>query len=177
MQPRTLAQAYEQAKLQEQTITAMMKRSKQIFRSQRGTNFQGSYRGVGSATSGRGLDATRSQFKLTVEKTFPNWQLFEHRIATGLCFKYEDKYSLGHLCKQQIVNIIYVSLEITEVCDETNLQEMEEEEWMKNEEKEETGLSVHALSAENTQDTMKIQGGFKDKTLSIFVDMRSTLVL
>nr|CAD1818033.1 unnamed protein product [Ananas comosus var. bracteatus] len=51
--PRTLTQAFKQAKLQEQTIAAMMKKSKQMLRLQGITNSPSNYKGMGSATSGR----------------------------------------------------------------------------------------------------------------------------
>nr|CAD1832016.1 unnamed protein product [Ananas comosus var. bracteatus] len=68
--PRTLTQAFEQAKLQEQTIAAMMKKSKQMLRVQGITNSPSSYKGIGSATSGRTFDTTRNPPKFTAEKGF-----------------------------------------------------------------------------------------------------------
>nr|CAD1824585.1 unnamed protein product [Ananas comosus var. bracteatus] len=172
--PRTLVQAFEQAKLQEQTIAAMMKRNKQMFKLAGITNSSSNYKGIGSATSGRYSDTTRNQPKFAAEKVFPNRQLIEQRRAAGLCFKCGDKYSPGHICKQQVVNALQAVPEVTEVYDEISLQEIEGENKVELEEAEELGLSIHALSAEDSQDTIKIQGESKGKTLSILVDTGST---
>ncbi|XP_020097231.1 uncharacterized protein LOC109716293 [Ananas comosus] len=84
LQPRTLAQAFEQAKLQEQTMAAMIRKSKQILRMQGVTNSQGNYKVNGSATSGRGPDTNRNQYKAAVEKATTNRQLIEQRRASSL---------------------------------------------------------------------------------------------
>nr|CAD1831444.1 unnamed protein product [Ananas comosus var. bracteatus] len=81
----------------------------------------------------------------------------------------------GHQCKQQAVSAIQAVGDITEVFDEIYLRETEggEGDDMK-EKEEEVGLSVHALSAEDAQDTIKIQGGAKGKSLAVLIDTEST---
>nr|CAD1832908.1 unnamed protein product [Ananas comosus var. bracteatus] len=172
--PRTLVQAFEQAKLQEQIMAAMLKKSKQMIRAHSGTSIPGSYRGTGSTTTGREVDSLKGQHKFASDRAIPNRQLIEQRRAAGLCFKCGDKYSPGHSCKTHAVNYLSASQEITEVYDEVTLRGMDEEEVPGADEEEETGLSVHALSAEDAQDTIKVQGEIKGKVLSILVDTGST---
>ncbi len=91
-----------------------------------------------------------------------------------MCFKCGDKYSFGHQCKQPGVNTVNVTNEVVEVYDEESLKESAEWEEPEIEEEEDVGLSVHALNAENPQETIKIPGEAKGKSLVILVNIGNT---
>nr|CAD1831522.1 unnamed protein product [Ananas comosus var. bracteatus] len=170
LQPRTLTEAFEQARLQEQTISAVLKRSKVLIKHSPGTIMHNNYKGLGSTPYGKINDTSRIQTKSPAEKGFVNRQLFEQRRAVGLCYKCGDKYDPGHQCKSQMMNSIHAYQEVTEIFDEETLQGTEEEVEPGSEEEGEMGLSVHALSAADNQDTIKIKGGNGRKSLAILVD-------
>nr|CAD1817770.1 unnamed protein product [Ananas comosus var. bracteatus] len=126
--------------------------------SQSGEPLTSNYMGNNSATSTRGVDTTKNYFnRAGAERAQPNRRLWEQRRAAGLCFKCGDKYSFGHQCKQLAVNAMSATSEVTEVYDEECLKEVTELEELADEEEREIGLSLHALSAENLQETIKIQ--------------------
>nr|CAD1830585.1 unnamed protein product [Ananas comosus var. bracteatus] len=138
--PSTLEQAYEQAGLQEQSISAMMKKSKILLRNQGSTQLS-SYKGNSSITTNRTSETPKYYTsKFNTERAFPNRQLIEQRRAAGLCFKCGDRYFPGHQCRTQSINTVTATPEVTEVYDEISLRELtEQEEAGMDEEKEEVG--------------------------------------
>ncbi|XP_020104448.1 uncharacterized protein LOC109721311 [Ananas comosus] len=175
MYPKSLNQAFELARLQEQNIAAMMRKNKVWLRTQGVATLSDNSKGNSSATTTKVVDTTKNYAsKSAAERSQSNRQLWEQRKAAGLCFKCGDKYSFGHQCKQQTVNTMNAIGEVAEVYDEECLKEVTEMDEQDVEEKEELGMSVHALSAENLEETIKIQGEAKGKDLVILVDTGST---
>ncbi|XP_020095072.1 uncharacterized protein LOC109714771 [Ananas comosus] len=163
--PTTLEKVYEQAKLHERALGIIMRKSKVA------------YRAIGETPQGNNTQKTAS----TVHQRSSNQpygiskQLFEQRRAAGLCYKCGEKYQPGHICQNRTLLQICASPVIDEIFDEQLIPTEEEEEHPSNDEEvEEVGVSVHALSGQNLHDTIKVQGEVKGKTLTILVDTGST---
>nr|CAD1827456.1 unnamed protein product [Ananas comosus var. bracteatus] len=107
----------------------------------------------------------------------------EQRRLAGLCFKCGNKYHAGHICPDKTLNVLQAHEEVAEIYDEDCWHKMEAEdnpasdevcEPQEAEEMQERGVSVHALNGERQQDTIKIQGETKGKTLTVLIDTGST---
>lgn len=97
MHPSSLTQAFELARLQEQNIATVMKKSRVWFKSQGSTLLGSGYKGNSLAAPARLPDNTRNYAnKIATERFQPSRQLIEQRRAAGLCLKSGEKYSFGH---------------------------------------------------------------------------------
>nr|CAD1843422.1 unnamed protein product [Ananas comosus var. bracteatus] len=141
--PTTLEEVYEQAILNEQALSIIMRKSRTGYRAP-----------VGTATGNSG---------------------YKHRKAAGLCYRCGEKYQPGHQCQSKTLHLISGHEEPDEVFDERLLQEVEEEEQPPaGEEREESGVSIHALSGQHHHDTIKVQGEVDGKAVTILIDTGST---
>ncbi len=173
--PTTLEEVYEQAKLHEHAISIMWKKHKLANRTGSGhpqgyQNFKPfNQRGYPRYTENNKANPPKS----STWQSGVSRQVIEQRRAAGLCFKCGEKYYQGHQCQGKSLNQIGGEYEVEEVFDEGLLQE-EEEEAVQQDEPDEMGISVHALSGETPQETLKVQGEVGGKPLVILIDTGST---
>ncbi|XP_020082221.1 uncharacterized protein LOC109705849 [Ananas comosus] len=173
--PNTLEEAYEQATLHERALSAMSRKwrgnYKPITQQPQLTNTKTATGGTGVVTQPKG---SGNQYPSS------NRQLIEQRRAAGLCFKCGEKYQPGHQCSLKGLNLIQGEDDLLEIYDESCITEEREdaEEGRNTKETDgdirELGVSVHALSGGKTQDTIKVPGESKGKTLTILIDTGST---
>ena len=100
-------------------------------------------------------------------------QQLEEKIAKGLCYSYDKKYTKGHKCAER--KLFYIECEE----EEEKEQEMSKEEDIfhkKTLDKEEmnTTISCNALAGTTTPQTIKIEGHIKKKTVIVLIDSGST---
>nr|CAD1832615.1 unnamed protein product [Ananas comosus var. bracteatus] len=104
----------------------------------------------------------------------------KRRRVAGLCYKCGEKYHSSHVCQSKALNTLQGTEELFEVYDEDYLLEEEPVEELVvgveegKAEPLEIEVSVHALSGEKQQDTIKVQGEAKNKMLTILIDTGST---
>ncbi|XP_020092846.1 uncharacterized protein LOC109713256 [Ananas comosus] len=189
--PKTLEKTYEQAQLHEKAIAALNRRNKYLPRGSGGPYQSSSpYRSNIGTGLNKGGENLRNQYQTSqrnqVTQNPVNRQLIEQRRAAGLCFRYREKYHPGHVCNSKSLNTLQASEEIVEVYDEDCLHEETGEGGVvdgeeqgsgaipDSEEAQEIGVSVHVLSGEKPQDTIKIRGEAKNRTLTLLIDTGST---
>lgn len=94
----------------------------------------------------------------------------EERRIKGLCFLCDKKFTFGHKCAgRRLYSLVLEPDEEGEELEETKLTCQEEDEMVE--------LSLHALHGlEMSKDniTMKLNGYYKKKRLSILIDLKST---
>jgi len=97
----------------------------------------------------------------------------EEKIAKGICYSCDCKYTKGHKCAEKI--LFYIDCEE----EEEKEQEMSKEEDILQEQrldKEEMNLttSCNALAGITTPQTIKIKGQIKKKKVIVLIDLGST---
>lgn len=186
--PSTLEEAYEQAQLHEKALLALNHKNRYTPKVPNGA-YQSSLQNKGS--SGFAVNRATENMKPNYTPSprnsatqYPaNKQLIEQRRAAGLCFRCGDKYHPGHSCANKSLNTLQAMEEVLEIYDEECLQDESNERGGTEgdmgavpelEEAQEIGVSVHALSGKRPQDTIKIRGEAKNRTLTILIDTGST---
>nr|CAD1820456.1 unnamed protein product [Ananas comosus var. bracteatus] len=150
--PTTLEEVYEQARLHEQALSILMRKSRL------------NYRATGNLYSGN-----------TMHKTATVGGESRPGHPKGGSNQCGEKYHPGHQCANRTLHFIHASPKPDEVFDEQLIAlESEEEAPNAGVEGEETGISVHALSGQNQNDTIKVQGEVGSKTVTILIDTGST---
>ena len=96
-------------------------------------------------------------------------QQLEEKIAKGLCYSCDRKYTKGHKCTEKKLFYIY--------CEEEDENEQEEhiyQEPTQEEEKMSLTISCNALVGITTPQTLKVEGHIKKKKVIVFIDLGST---
>ena len=93
---------------------------------------------------------------------------FDEKRAKGLCFWCDEKYEVGHKCKQKQLYVV----EVQEESDDENGKETVEEE----EEEVNPHISVHAINGivSKGYKTMRVTGHVNKRDLHILIDSGST---
>lgn len=113
MQPPTLAKAFEIALLQENSITALnkgLKTFKAYFRTKWSHPSPSPNEPPTKPTPYSELNPKKSSSPLKFKDITPFD--FQTKKELGLCYKYDEKYSRGHVCKNKILNFILVDKEV-----------------------------------------------------------------
>lgn len=150
--PTTISQAIGLAKLQEYSIEALTKKTRQGIR-------------IGESSFPNQFKP--SNYSNLVRKELP--KELEEKKAKGLCFKCNEKYTRGHQCKKKQLYALDGEQEDQEL---EQLQDEGEEE--SQEQNEELQISINALTGSTSYRTMRIQGNFKKKLIIILIDSGST---
>ena len=101
MQPRTVKQAVDSARLQEMTIEAMLKKQRSQMRGLSAGGWQPRNRAMGRDI-GQG---SKNVLALPPTTTLAanGGRMMEQRHLVGLCYRCGDKYFVGHKCKRQLL--------------------------------------------------------------------------
>lgn len=88
--------------------------------------------------------------------------------SLGLCFKCDEKHTLGHICKNKMWNLMLINEEVMEPDREEkyNLEICAKEEVIE--------ISINALSWSLRPKTIRIPGQVKKRRVSILIDSGST---
>ena len=91
------------------------------------------------------------------------------REEKGLCYKCDEKYSIGHRCKLHELQVV--------VCQEeseprTNADEEARSEGSKEGDRTVVELSVNSVIGLLSTKTMKLQGGIKGEGVIVMIDLR-----
>ncbi|KAL4291734.1 hypothetical protein GQ457_14G021280 [Hibiscus cannabinus] len=167
-QPRTLNEAYRQAKLHELSIEIETKRSRPAIRTNTYStqpNPQKTY----NPTTFNPQKTTNQNFNQNPTKQ----ALLDYRRTNNLCYKCGDRFTPGHQCKLKQLNLME---------EETDLEEQEaateefEGDTTKEEKNRDEGLeiSINALTGSVGHSTLRIQGSIKGRPLNILIYSGST---
>lgn len=148
--PATVSQAISLAKLQEYNIDAITKKTKQ---------------GIKMGESGVSNQFRPNVNPISVKKELP--KELEEKKAKGLCFKCNEKYTKGHVCRKKQLYALVGDHEDQE-------PEQESEEEVDQEQEEDLQISINALTGSISYRTMRIQGNVKKKRVVILIDSSST---
>ncbi|CAL5431290.1 unnamed protein product [Camellia sinensis] len=128
--PRNVSQAMGLARLQENKIEALAKKNR-VYSKSYNTNFP---------TSRKSMEpAPKPEETVTVVKKMTQKELEERRMK-GLCYRCDERYFKGHVCKKK--QLFMLEAEDEEDVFEDVVQDMDKENVQ-----EELQISVHALSA------------------------------
>lgn len=96
-----------------------------------------------------------------------------------LCYSYDEPYTSGHVCKQPQMFVMVLNREEDDCTDEE--EEMVEQEPMVQEQVQgpeaqpmDVQITLHALSGQNTNNTIRVKGAVNNKPFSILIDSGST---
>ncbi|CAL5340382.1 unnamed protein product [Camellia sinensis] len=151
--PETVeAQAIGLAKMQENSIEAITRRARQ---------------GNRAGESSFSHQAKQNPVMNPVRKELPkDW---EEKKAKGLCFKCNEKYTRGHICKKKQLYALEVEQEDQEQVEDEGA-DVEEDQVPE----EELQISLNALSGSVSYRTMRVKGNVKKKLVMILIDSGST---
>ncbi|GAB2265486.1 hypothetical protein Dimus_037825 [Dionaea muscipula] len=119
--PRTLPEAFQQAKLQEMAVDSLARRSKPTFTPKPFTN-----KPIATITN---TAATKPNFTTNTNPYQPKLNItpnpsYSDLSARGRCFKCKEKYTPGHRCNPKLLNMEGDDLEYG---DEMKIEGEEEE--------------------------------------------------
>ncbi|XP_039062791.1 uncharacterized protein LOC120207396 [Hibiscus syriacus] len=159
LEPKTLSEAYRQAKIYELANEIETKRYKVHTRSFAYTsqNIQPKNLNTGLVTKTSPLNSNITQ------------SLVEYRRTHNLCFKCGEKFTPGHQCKVRQLNC----MEEEEESAEKGITEEEAGE-KEDTEKETLEISINVITGNVGHTTLRIQGFIKGKPLNILIDSGST---
>lgn len=163
--PRTIAQAMGLARLQEETIEALVKKNKISQTSSKFSPHFGSSN-PHFGTSAKVETITKKPDMGTGVKKITQKE-FEEKRSKGLCFGCDEKYYRGHVCKRK-------QLFMMEVEEDDETFEEAQQDLPADETQEEFQISVHALSGVQSYRTMRLQGQVKKNVVEILIDSGST---
>ncbi|PKA66677.1 hypothetical protein AXF42_Ash003332 [Apostasia shenzhenica] len=169
MNPKSLREAFNLAKIQESNLTQQQKKYKSW--SKLGImNSSGSIENVLNKTAQIG--GSNIQLKESPRSMLPN-STFDERRAKGLCFWCNEKYTQGHQCKRRQLYQISLSGEVAPLSEieEPHIEEMIEEEV---EPETETKVSLNAITGIPSFHTMIVVGTIKRRKICILIDSGST---
>ncbi|CAL5348860.1 unnamed protein product [Camellia sinensis] len=150
--PTTIVQAIGLAKMQENSIEAITRRARQ---------------GNRAGESSFSHQAKQNPVMNPVRKELPkDW---EEKKAKGLCFKCNEKYTRGHICKKKQLYALEVEQEDQEQVEDEGA-DVEEDQVPE----EELQISLNALSGSVSYRTMRVKGNVKKKLVMILIDSGST---
>ena len=164
LKPSKVLMTFEQARWQEECNNALTKRTRSMQRSN--TTFN----------SGRVISNVASIVfsPNRTEGVKPHLNsLFEQRKRLEQCFKCGDKYIPGHRCSAKGLHMI----EGVEEEKHEGIKELEgtvQDERKETSEIDEFGLSLNALTENDTYNTIKINGNCRGRDLTILIDSEST---
>ncbi|XP_027169435.1 uncharacterized protein LOC113769164 [Coffea eugenioides] len=186
--PKTLADAIEVAKLQERNLRALQKIHKTTSYS---SNFQKPL--LKTPNYSKSPDKSPSYpkfFDKPIPKTHNNYTNTQNqfkrltpaelnlRREKGLCFKFTEPYTIGHVCRQSHLNLL--------IMEEEGMATTEVEGEKKDEndvfcdciggelENEHMEVSIHALAGGSEHKTIRIKGMIKGKAIVALVKSGST---
>ena len=165
LMPATVSQAAEKARLQELTLEAIFRKHKVPLRTGMGNGKSdgGNYKAMPPLV-------TQGTPKGSFNPSGLWNAVMEQRRQLGLCFKRGDKYSFGHQCKKQLMQIEGSDGEKEEV------EAMDEEEECPRELQGEEGgeISFHALRGSPMGQIIKVKGQVGRTRLMMLIDSGST---
>lgn len=153
--PRTIAQAMGLARLQEETIEAVTKKTRVVPK----------FASNSLAPKPQDTGPKISEFGTTVKKL--TQRDFDDKRSKGLCFGCDEKYYRGHVCKKK-------QLFMLEAEEEEEVFEEAQQDLFSETVQEEFQISVHALTGIQSYRTMRIKGYVKKHVMEILVDSGST---
>lgn len=158
--PITLNQAFTQAKYQEQSFEAVLRRHKLI--PGKITTGKSSYPISFPSPKPTILQPKEETNKDSGGKT----NTWEQRKAAGLCFKCGDRFSPGHQCKNK--TLLAMEANIDDIVQEELTCEETEGENLKGE------LSLAAVTGQKSPNTLRIKGNIHGVPVVILLDTGST---
>ncbi|CAL5376490.1 unnamed protein product [Camellia sinensis] len=150
--PTTIVQAIGLAKMQENSIEAITRRARQ---------------GNRAGESIFSHQTKQNPVMNPVRKELPKDG--EEKKAKGLCFKCNEKYTRGHICKKNQLYALEVEQEDQEQVEDEGA-DVEEDQVPE----EELQISINALSGSVSYRTMRVKGNVKKKLVMILIDSGST---
>ncbi|XP_070036260.1 uncharacterized protein [Nicotiana tomentosiformis] len=172
--PTTLSQVYKTARMQEAYLAAIRQPS-----SVSNTPTSGPRRIMDQRNNNRPLLPTPSQGNAGTSKGFNRRSLsldeMNEKRAKGLCYFCNEKYVVGHKCKN-LKQIYLLELEESEegVFSEESVNELEEHEMELSQPMEQMEISIHALNGSLGYMTLRVTGYHSQKPLHILVDTESS---
>lgn len=155
-QPRSISQAMGLARLQEDTVEALNKKTRAPLKT------VPPYYTVPQKSSEsfpRIAESSGSVKRITPKE-------FDERRAKGLCFGCNEKYFRGHVCKKKQMFMIDIGEAEEEFVEA-------QQELTPDDNSEQFHISVHALSGIQSYRTMRIKGIVKKTEINILVDSGS----
>ncbi|XP_057999881.1 uncharacterized protein LOC110642382 [Hevea brasiliensis] len=174
--PESLLQAFEQAKLQEQSIEAILRKQKPYirpyFNSYNTRNAQ--FRNANPtskpnfSTANPSSSFSKPIFVAELEKPPSKFINSDLKKGNNSCFKCGDRYYPGHQCKTQQILALQADEEGLEEVGNMGGEENYEGEG------EEVEISLHALDGSISPNTLKIKGKVDKQSIVILIDSGST---
>ncbi|XP_057475850.1 uncharacterized protein LOC130763850 isoform X2 [Actinidia eriantha] len=153
--PINITQAIGLAKLQENSIEAIAKKTKQSFKVEENMN------------SGQSRSVPHSGF---TKRELP--KELEEKKAKGLCFRCNEKYTRGHQCKKKQL----YAIEVDDGEQEDSEQEVPQEEINEEilDQEGDLQISINAITGSVSYRTMRVHGLVKKQKVIILIDTGST---
>ena len=103
-------------------------------------------------------------------------QQFEEKIAKGICYSCDRKYTKGRMCPEK--KIFYINCQEEEGKEQETSKE-DDIHQQPTPEKEEMNLTIScdALAGITTSKTLKVEGHIKNKNVIMLIDLGSTIIL
>ncbi|XP_027060758.1 uncharacterized protein [Coffea arabica] len=159
--PRTLSDAFETARMQEKAFEAFTKKQKMASKSFALPSPRVNHALEGAESSKRGGSPV-------FQKISPSE--LQYRKTNHLCFKCGDRYGPGHVCSRKGIHMLLVDDEDKGKLEESILTEGEVIEYSGASSHKDVEFSIHSMTGELLQGTIKLKGKFNRKPLSIFLD-------
>ncbi|KAL4296511.1 hypothetical protein GQ457_12G010960 [Hibiscus cannabinus] len=167
-QPKSLHEAYRQAKLHELSLETKAKKFKpRPYHLTPKSSTQKPWLPTSATTQKKTTTQNNTQ-----PQSNPKQTLLEYIRHHNLCFKCEDKFSPGHQCKVKQLNSMEELEQVLET--ETPAACFEEDGQIDQSMEEELKISINALTCNVGHSTLRIQGTIKGRHLNILVDSDST---
>ncbi|XP_019267598.1 PREDICTED: uncharacterized protein LOC109244894 [Nicotiana attenuata] len=172
--PTTLSQVYKTARMQEAYLAAI-----RLPSSTSNVPASATRRVMDQRINSRPLLPTPSQRNAGTSKGFNRRTLsleeMNEKRAKGLCYFCNEKYVVGHTCKN-LKQIYLLELEEPEegLISEEVVNELEEQEMELTQPMEQVGISIHVLNGSLGYRTLRVTGYHSQKPLHILVDTGSS---